>query len=38
MDAQVTTRLAALGATGAILHQPILAGLQQMLHDHNTFL
>ncbi|KAH9547373.1 hypothetical protein CY35_11G030800 [Sphagnum magellanicum] len=27
----------ALGATGAALHQPTLAGLQQMLHDHNTF-
>jgi hypothetical protein len=37
MDAQVTARLAALGATGAALHQPTLAGLQQMLHDHNTF-
>jgi hypothetical protein len=37
MDAQVTTRLAALGATGVALHQPTLAGLQQMLHDHNTF-
>ncbi|KAH9558543.1 hypothetical protein CY35_06G014300 [Sphagnum magellanicum] len=37
MDAQVIARLAALGATGATLHQPILAGLQQMLHDHNTF-
>ncbi len=37
MDAQVIARLAALGATGAALHQPILAGLQQMLHDHNTF-
>jgi hypothetical protein len=24
-------------ATGAALHQPTLAGLQQMLHDHNTF-
>jgi hypothetical protein len=37
MDAQVTTRLAALGATGVALHQPTLARLQQMLHDHNTF-
>jgi hypothetical protein len=37
MDAQVIARLAALGATGATLHQPTLAGLQQMLHDHNTF-
>ncbi len=37
MDAQVTARLAALGATGAALHQPTLAGLHQMLHDHNTF-
>jgi hypothetical protein len=37
MDAQVTTRLAALGATGVVLHQPTLARLQQMLHDHNTF-
>jgi len=37
MDAQVTARLAALGATGATLHQPTLAGLHQMLHDHNTF-
>jgi hypothetical protein len=37
MDAQVTARLVALGATGAALHQPTLAGLQQMLHDHNTF-
>ncbi len=37
MDAQITARLAALGATGAALHQPTLAGLQQMLHDHNTF-
>jgi hypothetical protein len=37
MDTQVTTRLAALGATGVALHQPTLAGLQQMLHDHNTF-
>jgi hypothetical protein len=37
MDAQVTTRLAALGTTGAALHQPTLMGLQQMLHDHNTF-
>ncbi len=37
MDAQVTARLAALGATGAALHQPTLASLQQMLHDHNTF-
>jgi hypothetical protein len=36
-DAQVTARLAALGVTGAALHQPTLAGLQQMLHDHNTF-
>jgi hypothetical protein len=37
MDAQVTARLAALGATGATLHQPTLVGVQQMLHDHNTF-
>ncbi len=37
MDAQITTRLIALGATGVALHQPTLAGLQQMLHDHNTF-
>jgi hypothetical protein len=37
VDAQVKARLAALGATGAALHQPTLAGLQQMLHDHNTF-
>jgi hypothetical protein len=38
MDAQVTACLAASGgATGAALHQPTLAGLQQMLHDHNTF-
>jgi len=37
MDAQVTARLAALGVTGATLHQLTLAGLQQMLHDHNTF-
>jgi hypothetical protein len=37
-DAQVTARLAALGATGVTLHQPTLARLQQMLHDHNTFL
>jgi len=37
MDAQVTARLAALGTTGAALHQPTLMGLQQMLHDHNTF-
>jgi len=37
MDAQVTTSLAALGAMGAALHQSTLAGLQQMLHDHNTF-
>jgi hypothetical protein len=37
MDAQVTARLIALGATGAALHQPTLVGLQQMLHDHNTF-
>jgi hypothetical protein len=37
MDAQVIARLAALGATSAALHQPTLAGLQQMLHDHNTF-
>jgi len=37
MDAQVTARLVALGATGAALHQLALAGLQQMLHDHNTF-
>ncbi len=36
MDAQIA-RLVALGATGAALHQPTLAGLQQMLHDHNTF-
>jgi hypothetical protein len=34
MDAQVTARLVALGAA---LHQPTLAGLQQMLYDHNTF-
>jgi len=27
MDAQVTARLAALGATGAALHQPTLVGL-----------
>jgi len=37
MDAQVTARLGALGVTGVALHQPTLAGLQQMLHDHNTF-
>jgi hypothetical protein len=37
MDAQVIARLATLGATGVALHQPTLAGLQQMLHDHNTF-
>ncbi len=37
MDAQVTARLTALGATGAALHQPTLATLQQMSHDHNTF-
>jgi len=37
MDAQVIARLAALGATGAALHQPTLARLQQMLNDHNTF-
>jgi hypothetical protein len=37
MDAQITARLTPLGATGAALHQPTLAGLQQMLHDHNTF-
>jgi hypothetical protein len=37
MDAQVTARLTALGATSAALHQPTLARLQQMLHDHNTF-
>jgi hypothetical protein len=37
MDVQVTARLVALGVTGATLHQPTLAGLQQMLHDHNTF-
>jgi hypothetical protein len=37
MDAQITARLAALGVMGAALHQPTLAGLQQMLHDHNTF-
>jgi hypothetical protein len=37
MDAQVTTRLVALGATGTALHQPTLVGLQHMLHDHNTF-
>jgi hypothetical protein len=37
MDAQVTAHLAALGAMGVALHQPTLAGLQQMLHDHNTF-
>jgi hypothetical protein len=27
-----------LGATGAALHHPTLAGLQQMLYDHNTFM
>jgi hypothetical protein len=37
MDAQVIARLAGLGATGGALHQPTLAGLQQMLHDQNTF-
>ncbi len=37
MDAQVIARLAALGTTGAALHKPTLVGLQQMLHDHNTF-
>ncbi len=37
MDAQVIARLAALGVTGAALHQLTLAGLHQMLHDHNTF-
>jgi len=37
MDAQVIARLAVLGASGAALHQPTLAGLQQMLRDHNTF-
>ncbi len=37
MDAQVTARLAPLGPTGTALHQTTLAGLQQMLHDHNTF-
>ncbi len=37
MDAQVIERLTALGATGVALHQVTLAGLQQMLHDHNTF-
>jgi hypothetical protein len=37
MDAQVTARLAALGTMGAALHKPTLVGLQQMLHDHNTF-
>ncbi len=37
MDAQVIACLVALGATGPALHQPTLAGLQQMLHDHNTF-
>jgi hypothetical protein len=37
MDAQVIARLATLGVTGAALHQPTLVGLQQMLHDHNTF-
>jgi hypothetical protein len=37
MYAQVIARLATLGATGVALHQPTLAGLQHMLHDHNTF-
>jgi hypothetical protein len=37
MDAQVTTHLATLGATNVTLHQPTLAGLQEMLHDHTTF-
>jgi hypothetical protein len=37
MDAQVTTRLATLDVTGVALHQLTLARLQQMLHDHNTF-
>jgi hypothetical protein len=37
MDAQVKARLAALGAMGIALHQPTLMRLQQMLHDHNTF-
>ncbi len=37
MDAQVTAHLAALGVTSVALHQPTLARLQQMLHDHNTF-
>jgi hypothetical protein len=37
MDAQVIARLAALGATGGVLHKPTLVGLQQMMHDHNTF-
>ncbi len=37
MDAEVIACLVALGATGAALHQPTSAGLQQMLHDHNTF-
>jgi hypothetical protein len=37
MDAQVIACFAALGATGVALHQPTLAGLHQMLHDHNTF-
>jgi hypothetical protein len=37
MDAQVTARLATLDATGVALHQLTLARLQQMLHDHNTF-
>jgi hypothetical protein len=36
MDAQVTARLAVLGVMGAALHQLTLAGLQHMLHDHNT--
>jgi hypothetical protein len=37
MEAQVIAHLAALGAMGVALHQPTLARLQQMLHDHNTF-
>jgi predicted ATPase with chaperone activity len=37
MDAQVIARLAPFDVTGAALHQPTLVGLQQMLHDHNTF-
>jgi hypothetical protein len=34
MDAQVTARVVALGATGVALHQPTLAGLQQMITTH----